>query len=305
MLGPPRKGWKTWYAHKHIMGDETNREKYATRKRSQIRPIAEVHERAAQEAASQAEFTIPQDRGFLLFPPGKFPEVPEIIELARQRIAEVRPGEGKSKRKTQLRTGNLDNSTLDLQSAYLRFALRPDILSAVAGYLGTAPLLTQVDVWYSMFAGPGLQNSQLYHCDWTDTKQIKLFILATDVDEASGPLVMMGADTSKKLREKIGYKWASEHNKLQDEEVYAAVGRDDETPIVGPAGTVAFLDTSRCFHFGSRVTEESDPRILVLNQYLTPTAFSFPREFREAVPFAHMANSPGLSQVQKLALGGQ
>ena len=291
--------------HRFIMGDEEKRARYAAYKRRLIRPQVELRERIARECAGQTVFQIPQEKGFLALPPGTFPEVTEIVADARERIARVKPEEQKAGRKTQLRTGNLDNSTLDLESPYLRFATRPDVLCAVSDYLGVAPLLTQVDVWFSLHSEKEFSNSQLYHCDWADARQIKLFIFATDVDETSGPLTMLGADTSKTLRDKINYSWSSDHNKLQDEEVHGAVGCDDETPILGPAGTCAFLDTSRCFHYGSRVEASSKPRIMVLVQYMTPTAFALPRNFTSAGPFLHLAKNPALSPLQRLVLGAK
>jgi hypothetical protein len=287
------------------MGDEEKRAQYAAYKRRLIRPQVELRERIARECAAQTQFKIPQNKGFLALPPGTFPEVAEIVADARERIERIKPEEQKAGRKTQLRTGNLDNSTLDLDSPYLRFATREDVLCTVADYLGVAPLLTQVDVWFSLHSEKEFSNSQLYHCDWADARQIKLFIFATDVDETSGPLTMLPADKSKELRDKIGYKWSTGDNKLQDEQVYGAVGRDDETPILGPAGTSAFLDTSRCFHFGSRVEASSKPRIMVLVQYMTPTAFALPRNFTGASPFLHLAQTPTLSPLQRLVLGAK
>lgn len=43
-----------------------------------------------------------------------------------------------------------------------------------------------------------------------------------------------------------------------------------------PAGTLAFLDTCRCFHMGSR--KANKPRYAIMIQYQSPYAASFPME---------------------------
>ena len=296
------------------MGTEARREKWANLRRSQIKSAAQQHERVAREYSRKTNLVIPRERGFLVLPPGTFPETAELADFCNDLVAKIQSGETapatrddgrRRKSKAQLRTGNLDNETLDLDSPFLRFALREDILAAVANYLGTVPLITQCDAWYSVHQEKELQNSQLYHCDWTATTQIKLFVFATEVDDASGPFTLLGAETSKKLRDKIGYQWSSDDSKISDETVYNAVGKSDEHVLTGAPQTAAFVDSSRCFHFGSRVREGAKPRVLALIQYLTPTAFSFPHDFRSTIPFRHLASDASLSPLQKLALGGE
>ena len=72
---------------------------------------------------------------------------------------------------------------------------------------------------------------------------------------------------------------------MTDEAVTAAVG-SDRTVLDGPRGTAHFVDTSRCFHFGSRVQAGAPPRQLVVFQYLTPYAFEFQEDHRREAPYA-------------------
>ena len=60
--------------------------------------------------------------------------------------------------------------------------------------------------------------------------------------------------------------------------------------MTGRAGTVAFADTSRCFHFGSRVSEGAPPRRMMLFQYLTPYAFEFESDHRAEAPLREAAD---------------
>ena len=54
-------------------------------------------------------------------------------------------------------------------------------------------------------------------------------------------------------------------------------------------GTVCFVDTTQCFHFGSRVESGTAPRLVTMIQYLTPSSFMLPRDHRHGSPFRHLA----------------
>jgi hypothetical protein len=284
-------------------GTDARRDTYVNLRQRMDRAGFEARRQAAQQSTSQAGFEIPREQGFKVFPPGTFSEVDEVVRAAQQRIANIAP-EKLQGGKSQLKTGLLDMSTLSLDSPHLRFALREDVLAAVAKYLGVAPVLAHIDVWYSIHEGGALKNKHLYHCDWEDTSQIKIFVYGSDVLEESGPLVVMGADTSKFVRDKLGYTYVGERQRVQDEEVAALVGDKDQYPVIGPVGTCAFVDTSRCFHFGSRVEAAGTARLVTNFQYLTPYAFELPLNYSEAVPFRHLA-TPELSPLQRLALGAR
>ena len=100
----------------------------------------------------------------------------------------------------------LDKEVLSLQSPLLRFALHPDLLTAVSVYLGFVPILSAMDIWVSM-PSIKLTGSQHFHCDWADDRQIRVFVYATDVIEESGPLVVVDAALSNALRQTINYRF--------------------------------------------------------------------------------------------------
>ena len=288
-----------------VLGTEARRGAYTAYKRALNRKAFTLRERLVREHAHEAGFTIPRDQGFKVFAPGAFAEEDEIVRGAQEHIASIDVEALNTSQKSQLKQGLLPKESVNLESAYFRFALRPDILASVSTYLGVVPVLTAVDIWYSTNQGQGkkLGNSQLYHCDWADVSQVKIFFYATETDTASGPLVVMGANTSKILRDKAKYQFGV-NSKLTDEQVHALVGDKDQHPLTGPAGTCTFVDTSRCFHYGSRVLEGAKPRTLALFQYSTPSAFSLPVDYREAAPYSHLA-TPQVSLLQRLVLGAE
>ena len=71
--------------------------------------------------------------------------------------------------------------------------------------------------------------------------------------------------------------------------------------LSGPAGTVDFVDTSRCFHFGSRVDADGRPRRIAVFQYLTPYSFKF-ADHRNQAGFRHLATA-GSTPLERLVLG--
>ena len=119
----------------------------------------------------------------------------------------------------------LNQSDLTLDSPFMRLALRPDIVSAVAGYLGVLPILEYINVLCSNHVQEPLSKSQLLHCDSDAETQVKIFVLCTEVTAENGPLVILGADSSRRLRARVTYR----HNhRVTDEEAVAALGSLDD-----------------------------------------------------------------------------
>lgn len=255
--------------------------------------------RLVPNGSADPGFTVEQDMGFRIFAPGEVPGADEVIAAAnalidRQGKPEVR--EGKHMRKRLL-----DPAELTPDSPFIRFALSEPILNAVTEYLGVVPLLSYGDVWWSGYVEGELQNSQLYHCDSGDTKQVKVFLHCNDIAESAGPLTVVEAAASEAAIDKLGYKFG---DRADDDQLRAAIPREAEHPIVGPKGSVALVDTSRCFHFGSRVQDRDSIRILAMFQYVTPTAFILPRDITGAAPFRHLASGEE-SELARLVVGAE
>lgn len=286
-----------------MSGNDKRRELAATLKYALNRQ-AIVNRRTAAQNSDAGSLRIPRERGFALYPPETFQETTALVQWANDRVRELNP-ETLQTRKAQLKQGFLDMKTLKLDSLHMQFALRPDVLAAISKYLGVVPILADVDVWYSTHSGSKeYANSQLWHCDTIDTQQIKIFLYSTPVEADSGPLVVMDASASQKLRDELHYVYSGERMRVSDTEANAVVTAGDQHPITGPSGTWAFVDSSRCFHYGSRVQQDAPPRILTVFQYFTPAAFVFPVDYRKISPLKHLA-TPDLLPIQRMALGAE
>lgn len=243
---------------------------------------------------------IPADRGFLILPPGWCAEGPDVVASAwdaLRRFNAAEPVATKSQKRFLVNV--LDTRTLTLESPLMQLALRPDVLSAVSRYLRVVPFLTAISVFHSDAVKGQPKSSQLHHCDGDDVRQLKLFVYCADVDARSGPLTVVSAAESAYVRRRTGYQY---RQRLRDEDLRAILGDAAEQPILGPAGTMAFVDTSRCFHFGSRVEAGAPPRLAVMIQYQTPYSFMVPTAAQSSLPFRHLIDS-SLDPLQRMVLG--
>jgi hypothetical protein len=253
----------------------------------------------ARRVAERARFEIPRSRGLLVFPPGHFAEVSEIVQIGREAVARADIGQRARSTKPTFMIPTLEQEQLGPDSPLIRFALRDDVLTSISAYLGTVPVLKGVEVFYSEAAGGDFKSSQLFHFDADALTQVKIFVLCSDVTPANGPLTVMEARTSRVLKRALKVQG---NQRVADEDAFRVVGDADRHVLTGPAGTVCFVDTSSCFHYGSRITGESAPRTVVVFQYLPIGSYELPGDYRKEAPYRHLANS-ATSPLARLALG--
>lgn len=258
---------------------------------------------AVKKISDKLTFEIKHENGFLVLDGIEcFPEIQEIIDESLKIVAENDPETIRKNKKSQLLIGLLPKENLSLDSPFMRFALRKEVIGAISQYLGIVPILNSVDVWYSKSKKTEtMTDSQLYHLDWAAQTQIKIFIYAMDVPGESGPLVVMEAGASKKLQEQLHYKYES---RVQDDIAEKHVGNDVQHVMTGKKGTAIIADTSRCFHYGSRVKDENHYRVLALFQYLPPQAFLLPLKYNKNSNYSFLSNDT-LPEYQQLVLGAK
>ena len=267
-------------------------------------PTTRRRAEVARRCRPTAPLVMSRDAGYVELTRPQFPELVEAIEAAQGLIAATDPAQH-VRSKEQLITQLLDPGELTLDSPYMRLALRPDILSCASAYLGVVPILSTVDVWFSRWTGEdALQNSQLFHLDWGDTSQVKLFVLCSDVEARHGPLVFIDAERSERLRKALSYAFDGERGRVPDERVEAVLGASAAQSLVGRAGDATLIDTSRCFHQGSRVLDPDATRTVIMIQYLTPTAFALPLRPLADAPFRHLARAD-MTEIEQLVLGAR
>lgn len=156
----------------------------------------------------------------------------------------------------------------------LALATAPSMVAPLTAYFGMLPILFNVFVTRAHTTELLPDTAHRFHIDPEDTITHKVFIHLTDVDDGCGPLHVMPAAHSLALMQQTDYR---EIERIDDDVVAREVGWSNVHKFTGPAGTVAFADTSRCLHFGGRPRDAGKPvRYTLVFQYLLPTSFLFP-----------------------------
>lgn len=200
---------------------------------------------------------IPRDSGFRKFVSAEVPGLDRLIEIAREVHKEFSQGKrsGTEKPTNPFHT-LLTRDDFEKYPELLATALSGPLVEAATGYFGSLPRLDNIDVWVAKpnLEDSGLYNSQLFHLDKVGDGYLSLFVNVSDVSAESGPLVVIPADASDRVRRNTQYERRAVFGdgRLSDEEIKATVGPDEYESLEGPAGTGIFVDNSRCLHAGSR-----------------------------------------------------
>lgn len=135
------------------------------------------------------------------------------------------------------------------------------INNIVLGYFKTQPKLVGVNLWWT-FPGKHQEkdrrkHAHFFHRDIDDFKFLKLFTYITDVDENSGPHIVVKGTHRSKLICKLSDFWRE--RRYFDHEVEKCYGKDI-TSIVGQSGT-SFFENTLCLHKGT--TPKNNARLVL------------------------------------------
>jgi hypothetical protein len=258
-----------------------------------------VRKRLAKEIIAGAEqgFHIPQKDGYHFFSPDEIPGIEDIV-----RYCTILYQESRKALSTESLQNNPKKKYFNVLLEGEEFCQHPDllrrlvarpILDAATIYLGAVPRLTGAMLVWSP-ENDTARSSQLFHFDYEDLTQLKMFINIFDTTEEQGPLTFLPADISAQVQKSIGRILG----RVSDDQVYQAGGQNHDFKLVGPRGSGAFLDTSRCLHYGSRFNKRD--RLILIVQFL-----KFHSSYRGYIPFKAPSVFPDFTPdvVQRLALG--
>jgi hypothetical protein len=172
----------------------------------------------------------------------------------------------------------------------VRLSLKQQILEVIGGYLESAPYLEYILMTYSVPSGQPLEASQLWHHDHDNHRMLKLFFYLSDVDEvADGPFTLL----SKEANGFIKNSFVPRH--LPDAEVDNQYSLSKAVQIKGKKFSAFLVDTSVCYHMGSRVAE-GHSRLMSTSLYVSlPKAY-----WVTPKPFVKVEDS--ISDLQKAAV---
>lgn len=137
--------------------------------------------------------------------------------------------------------------SIDTENVFVRFALQERVLKTISAYFEEIPYLAYVLLSQSRYTEEEWKISQLWHRDYDDVRVVKLFSYLSEVKEAGdGPFTFLPSGASEKVRGRL-----SSH--VADGEIFNRVPESQKRMMMGAEGTTFIVDTSRCYHMGSRV----------------------------------------------------
>ncbi|HXX40972.1 MAG TPA: hypothetical protein VEI58_01755 [Chthoniobacterales bacterium] len=216
----------------------------------------------AEHANSSLAGTVGKMRdGWLLDTSQSLPYLDELIREAELVIAE-RGGRRPPPRAKPFIVDIARQTDLDQFPSFLNFALSPPVLRTVSEYLGFIPMLsttmppglrlTESSMKYDEHVQEGYRESQLYHLDHHDSPLVYVIVLLRDVTSDSGPFTFLPASVSERAGKTLDYRGRGTPYRISDQQMYSVVKKKEAVEFMHPKGSVLFLDSSRCFHYGSR-----------------------------------------------------
>ena len=190
------------------------------------------------------------------------PHLDRVLEDSEKIIAE-RSGERRSS-KGAYRSYFQDVWTPeDLQRypSFLDFATSSDVLSVVSHYLQSIPALSTTLPSGIRFVESNAafddqpdkpRDSQLYHIDYYSLPKVYILVLLRDTTPEHGPWTFLPRNASQKACRALNY-WSRQRGyRVSDEHIYSVADRKESIEFCHPRGTVLFIESSGCFHYGSR-----------------------------------------------------
>ncbi len=170
-----------------------------------------------------------------------------------------------------------------LAEAFVKFMALPGAQETVLDYFDGRPRLWNVALNYSDVSDQA-SDSQLWHFDYGDTKQLHFMVYFTDVELNCGPFTFFDAPTSAQVpRHPLVIE------RLTDDDLSRNYGinvSQRSIRLVGARGDVFAADPGRVLHQGARC---SQPRLVMFITFTTPA------------PMSHGGSST-MSNAQRIAL---
>lgn len=150
---------------------------------------------------------------------------------------------------------------LETYPAFLDFVTSSDVIAPVADYLECIPALTTTLPSGIRFVESNAayddqpdtpHDSQLYHIDYYSLPNVYVLVLLQDTTKENGPWTFLPRSISMEAKARLDY-WTSKRGyRMSDADVYSVADPKDVIEFTGKKGTVLFIESSGCLHFGSR-----------------------------------------------------
>ena len=139
-------------------------------------------------------------------------------------------------------------SRVEAGGPYVALALEPQVVALASAYIGMRSYLRGLEMWRNLPTDEPPKLSQLWHRDWDDVVNLKLFVYLSDVTEESGPFTFAPGTQPG------GPRQLDVKDRLSDDEMAKCIPRDEWVVCTGPPGTVVLADTCG-YHKGGKPTK--------------------------------------------------
>ena len=221
--------------------------------------------------------------GFAIDTSLSLPHLDRVLEDSEKIIAERSgarfPGDSyRSYFQDVWRTEDLEN-----YPSFLDFVTSSQLLRTVADYLKCIPLLSTTLPAGIRFVESNAafddqpdnpKDSQLYHIDYYSLPNVYMILLLRDTMPEQGPFTFLPRSVSQKAAKELGY-WSKRRGyRVSDREIYSAADRKEVIEFCYPRGTVLFMESTGCFHYGSRNAIKPRYQLMVAYNGACRTDFS-------------------------------
>ena len=231
--------------------------------------------------------------GWVLDTSGDLPYLEELLKEGEEVIQERGGKEPTADRYRSFFRNIIGVEDLDRWPSFLNFITSSEVLQTMCHYLEFIPCLSRnlppgvrcVESWkeYDAESHLPLKDSQLFHIDPYATPMMYVIVLLRDCTPEQGPFSFLSESISQETSRKLGYWNRGKPYRLNDDEVYSSVDPNELHELLYPKGTVLFIDSSRCLHFGSR--DAAVPRYQIMYGLVSPTRADFSDSIVMEPPF--------------------
>jgi hypothetical protein len=241
--------------------------------------------------------------GFALDDSGALPRLEEVMTAGAELIEQY-GGRKWEHEKAYLQNINPETA-IDRYPTLVDFATSPDMIAAVVPTFGYIPILSgllprgvrlmESSTKFDPHADGPWRESQLYHRDYHSSPTLYVIVALRDIGPDDGPLHFLGKEASRRVTEALDYGSRGVPYRLTDEDVYSVVDPAEVHRFTVPAGTVLFIESSACFHFGSR--RPAKPRYQLQYGFVSPVRNDFLELWRPQRVYAVRDADPELRRL--------
>jgi hypothetical protein len=196
---------------------------------------------------------------------------------------------------------------LERWPSFLDFITSSAVLATASEYMGMIPALSKTLPTGVRFVESGRhyddaphlapRGTMRYHIDPYNQPVVYVIVLLQDMTPEMGPTTFLPASVSARVATELGYWSRGRPYELSDEEVYSVADPAEKIEFSYPRGTVLFVDTGHCLHYGSR--DNPVPRFQIMYGLSPICRTDFSETFMPSFSYPIRPND---SQLRKLIL---